>query len=153
MNLHQDLLPRLGPLGPEDFLPYRESEWHRSLTPDVEAEHPANLQQNLDECPPHTPPGVADLLYADLVQSPPFGHNRPHCSRGGARKNRLSRNKNVTFQRTPTLRNIPVLPVTTMEHPPLEKSEKLPQQTENAVRGKTAQNPCSQQLEHRDNPR
>ena len=97
---------------------------------------------------PHTPPGIAELLYADLVQSPPFGHNRPPPTPEGTRKNRLSRGKNSTFTRPHSLRKILVSPTTQKEKSP-EKHETSSQQTGDDMTGTTTGGPRSQQLNHR----
>ena len=51
VDLQHDYLPCLGPLGPEDFLPYRESEWHCSPIPYDEARHSTNPRRHLATCP------------------------------------------------------------------------------------------------------
>ena len=79
---------------------------------------------------PHTPPRVAELLYADLVQSPPSGHPRPPHTPERVRKSRLSKiNKNSTLTRSRSFRKILVSPTKSKEGSPEYRRENKERRT------------------------
>ena len=93
-----------------------------------------NTRTDTQESPaPHTPPRVAELLYADLVQSPSPGHLRPPHTPERSRKSRLSRGKPPTLPRSRSFRKILVSPTRSEEKLPESRTESRDRRTTEAI--------------------
>ena len=106
----------------------------------------SNTRTDTQESPaPHTPPRIAELLHADLVQSPPLGHLRPPHTPERGRKSRLSRNKTPTLTRSRSFRKI-------LGSPTKGKEESSECRIENKERRTTEETLCSRRSEGTSSP-
>ena len=107
----------------------------------------SNTQTDTQESPaPHTPPRIAELLHADLVQSPPLGQFRPPRTPERSRKSRLSRNKTPTLTRSRSFRKI-------LESPTKNNEESSECRIKNEERTTTEKTLCSRRPEGTSSPR